>query len=183
MRLLNLLIVVILLIAQVSCSNSEVISSTPTFEVTVQNTDTPMPTETTLPSQTSSPAPMVAGTWSEQPSMLTAHSAHAVVSMDSAIYALAGTDENGRPVLDVETFDGKQWKVETMLPGEGLNAPTASVVGNKLFVMGGFKLCLTNLQMKSRSMICRVINGVWQARSRVHAVDMSRWCCMTGSMC
>ena len=29
--------------------------------------------------------------------------------------------------------------VETTLPGEGLNAPTASIVGNKLYVMGGFK--------------------------------------------
>jgi N-acetylneuraminic acid mutarotase len=71
--------------------------------------------------------------------MLTAHSAHAVVSSDSAIYALAGTDENGRPVLDVEAFDGKQWKVETTLPGDGLNAPTASLVDDKLYVMGGFK--------------------------------------------
>jgi N-acetylneuraminic acid mutarotase len=71
--------------------------------------------------------------------MLTAHSAHAVVSSNSAIYALAGTDENGRPVLDVEAFDGKQWKVETTLPGKGLNAPTASLLDDKLYVMGGFK--------------------------------------------
>src|SRR5829696_1725664 len=143
MRLLNLLTVVILLIAQVSCSNSEVISSTPTFEVTVQNMDTPMPTETTLHSQTSSPAPIIAGTWSDEPSMLTPRSAHAVVSTDSAIYAIAGTDDHGHPVLDVEVFDGKQWKMETTLPGQGLNAPTASLVGYQLFVVGGF-MAVTN---------------------------------------
>jgi N-acetylneuraminic acid mutarotase len=62
-----------------------------------------------------------------------------VAASDSAIYALAGTDENGKPVLDVEVFDGTQWKLETTLPGEGLNAPTASIVGDKLYVMGGFK--------------------------------------------
>jgi N-acetylneuraminic acid mutarotase len=59
--------------------------------------------------------------------------------MASAIYALAGTDENGKPVLDVEVFDGKQWNNETTLPGDGLNAPTASILGNKLYIIGGFK--------------------------------------------
>ena len=71
--------------------------------------------------------------------MLTPRSAHAVVSSNSVIYALAGTDEHGKPILDVEAYDGKEWKVETSLPGEGLNAPTVSLVGDKLYVMGGFK--------------------------------------------
>jgi N-acetylneuraminic acid mutarotase len=70
--------------------------------------------------------------------MLTPRSAHAVTSSDSAIYALAGTDDIGKPVLEVEVFNGKEWKLETMLPGQGLNAPTASVVGQRLYVMGGF---------------------------------------------
>src|SRR5215212_5569019 len=138
MRLLNLLVVVVLLVVQVSCSNSEVILPTPTFH-SIQNTDTPMPIETTMPSQTPSPAPLIVGTWSEAAPMLTARSAHAVVSTDSAIYALAGTDENGKPVLDVEVFDGKLWKNETTLPGDGLNAPTASILDDKLYIMGGFK--------------------------------------------
>ena len=69
---------------------------------------------------------------------MTPRSAHAVTSSDSAIYALAGTDDIGKPVLEVEVFNGKEWKLETMLPGQGLNAPTASVVGQHLYVMGGF---------------------------------------------
>jgi N-acetylneuraminic acid mutarotase len=70
--------------------------------------------------------------------MLVSRSAHAVVSSGTAIYALAGTDDKGRPVLDVEEFDGSQWSVLTTLPGRGLNAPTASIVGNRLYVVGGF---------------------------------------------
>lgn len=105
-----------------------------------------MPTKTTIPSQTPSPTPTpeINGTWSDAPSMLVPRSAHAVASSDSAIYALAGTDDHGKPVLDVESFDGTQWKIETTLPGEGLNAPTASIVGHKLYVMGGFK-AVTNV--------------------------------------
>jgi N-acetylneuraminic acid mutarotase len=70
--------------------------------------------------------------------MLIARSAHAVANSDTAIYALAGTDDHGMPVLDVESFDGNQWTTETTLPGQGLNAPTASIVGDKLYVVGGF---------------------------------------------
>jgi N-acetylneuraminic acid mutarotase len=70
--------------------------------------------------------------------MLMPRSAHAVVSSDSAIYALAGTDDHGKPVLEVEVFDGKEWTTETMLPGPGLNAPTASIVDQRLYVVGGF---------------------------------------------
>jgi N-acetylneuraminic acid mutarotase len=65
-------------------------------------------------------------------------SAHAVTNSESAIYALAGTDDHGKPVLDVEVFDGEEWKFETTLPGRGLNAPTASIVRDKLYVVGGF---------------------------------------------
>lgn len=70
--------------------------------------------------------------------MLVPRSAHAVVSSDTAIYALAGTNDNGEPVLEVEVFDGQQWTIETLLPGNGLNAPTASIMGNRLYVVGGF---------------------------------------------
>lgn len=98
-----------------------------------------MPSKTTPPTQTPTPTPQVTGTWSEQPPLLIPLSAHAVVSSDSAIYALAGTNDKGATVLDVQVFDGKQWKQETTLPGGGLNAPTASIANRRLYVIGGFK--------------------------------------------
>jgi len=70
--------------------------------------------------------------------MLIPRSAHAVVASETTIYALAGTDDSGKPVLEVEAFDGKKWTTETTLPVEGLNAPTASIVGHRLYVVGGF---------------------------------------------
>ena len=136
----------VLLVIQGACSSNANVAL-PTLTVTIANTatstpipNTPMPTETVLPSQTPSPTPAINGTWSEEPSMLIPRSAHAVASSDSAIYALAGTDDNGKPVLEVEAFDGKQWKTETTLPGEGLNGPTASIVGHRLYVVGGFRV-------------------------------------------
>ena len=71
--------------------------------------------------------------------MLHARSAHAVVSTRDAIYAIGGTGAGGQPVLEVERFDGTQWRNETSLPGEGLNAPTASAIGRRIYVIGGFK--------------------------------------------
>src|SRR5215216_3744835 len=115
-------IVLVVFILQRSCNRTNVVSSTPAAATTTLSiTNATMPTKTILPSETPSPAPEVTGTWSEEPSMLFARSAHAVVSSDSAIYALAGTDEHGKPVLDVEAFDGRQWKTKTTLPGGGLN--------------------------------------------------------------
>jgi N-acetylneuraminic acid mutarotase len=46
--------------------------------------------------------------------------------------------------MEVESFDGNEWKLETMLPGRGLNALTASVVADRLYVVGGFT-AVTNL--------------------------------------
>ena len=69
--------------------------------------------------------------------MLKARAAHAVVSTDSAIYALAGTGPGG-PVLEVERFDGREWTLETTLPGHGLNAPAAVVLDNRIYLIGGF---------------------------------------------
>src|SRR2546423_5328427 len=80
-----------------------------------------------------------AGAWSDAPSMLHARSAHAVVSTGDAIYAIGGTGEGGQPVLEVERFDGNQWRDATRLPGEGLNAPAAAVIGRRIYVIGGFK--------------------------------------------
>ena len=88
--------------------------------------------------------------WRSAAPLLHARSAHAVVSTGKAIYALAGTgadtdeQKQATPVLEVERFDGKQWSVETKLPGAGLNAPAAAIVGERLYVLGGFNL-LTNV--------------------------------------
>lgn len=80
------------------------------------------------------------GRWSAAPSMLHPRAAHAVVSTGDALIALGGTGAGGRPVLDVERFDGVAWVVETRLPGRGLNAPAAAVVGRRLYVLGGFDM-------------------------------------------
>src|SRR5690349_16663224 len=140
-RPLSLFIACILIILQSSCANTNIVSPTPTLiatNTTIPATNTPMPTKITLPSQTSSPTPAMSGVWSEDVPMLIPRSAHAVVASETSIYALAGTDDSGKPVLEVEAFDGKQWTTETTLPGQGLNAPTASIVGHKLYVVGGF---------------------------------------------
>src|SRR4030095_3920252 len=134
-----------LFLAQTSCSTENQILPTSTLVQTLPTiTNTPMPTETIVPSKTPtdvptpSATPQLNGTWNEEASMSIPRSAHAVASSDAAIYALAGTDEQGKPVLEVEIFDGTQWNIETTLPGRGLNAPTASIVGNHLYVVGGF---------------------------------------------
>lgn len=124
-----------------SCATSQAVLPTaipPSSTATRVVTDAPTATPTLA--QTLTPTPEISGIWNEAPSMLSPRSAHAVVSSDSFIYALAGTDERGRPVLDVESFDGEQWKVETTLPGQGLNATAAVLVGDKLYVLGGFKV-------------------------------------------
>lgn len=78
-----------------------------------------------------------AGGWRTEPPMLHARSAHAVAGSDQAVYVIAGSGERG-PVLEVERFDGRSWRVETTLPGDGLNAPAAALVGDRLYVIGGF---------------------------------------------
>jgi N-acetylneuraminic acid mutarotase len=85
------------------------------------------------------PAPMPGPpAWHAAPPMLHSRAAHAVVATDSAIYALGGTGEGNAPVLEVERFDGTRWTVETTLPGDGLNAPAAAVVGGRIYLIGGF---------------------------------------------
>ncbi|MCE9622002.1 MAG: hypothetical protein K8R99_06650 [Actinomycetia bacterium] len=78
------------------------------------------------------------GVWSTEPSTLRARSAHAVVVADGAIFALAGTDEDGDPLLDVERFDGTNWSVATQLPGKGVNAPSVAAVDGHIYLIGGF---------------------------------------------
>lgn len=69
--------------------------------------------------------------------MPTARAAHAVVATADDLYALGGTGIDGKPVIEVERFDGT-WTRETALPGEGLNAPAAAVVGETIYLIGGF---------------------------------------------
>ena len=78
------------------------------------------------------------GVWSAAPPMRHARAAHAVVSTGTALYALAGTGSGAAPVLAVEKFDGEAWTEETTLPGDGLNAPAAAVLGGKIYLVGGF---------------------------------------------
>ena len=70
--------------------------------------------------------------------MSTPRAAHAVAATADAIYAVGGTGREGRPVLDVERFDGKVWTTEGTLPGQGLNAPAAAAIGDAVYVIGGF---------------------------------------------
>lgn len=125
---------------QSSCGspNTTVLSTPSATDTMTPVINTSTPTETIQPSETASPTPVIPGIWSEEPPMLFPRSAHVVISSDTVIYALAGTDEKGRPIPEVESFDGSQWSVLTTLPGRGLNAPTASIVGNRLYVVGGF---------------------------------------------
>ena len=95
-------------------------------------------TQASRPDAALGPTPAIIGNWSDEPPLLIPRSAHAVVSSDTGIYSLAGTDDSGKPILEVEMFDGEQWTIETTMPGNGLNAPTASIVGSQLYVAGGF---------------------------------------------
>lgn len=108
-------------------------------------TESASPTEAPTLEATVTPAaaPVGDGTWSEAPELLNARAAHAVVSTGDAIYVMAGTTASG-PVLDVERFDGSAWTTETTLPGDGINAPAAAVLDNKIYLIGGFKTT-TNL--------------------------------------
>jgi N-acetylneuraminic acid mutarotase len=81
------------------------------------------------------PAP---GHWRREPDLLTPRAAHAVAVTSDAIFVLGGTGLDGKPVLDVERFDGKAWTRESSLPGEGVNAPAAAAIGDDLFLIGGF---------------------------------------------
>jgi N-acetylneuraminic acid mutarotase len=79
------------------------------------------------------------GRWTSAPRLVEARAAHAVVVAGNRIVALGGTGTRGTPVLTVERFDGRAWKVETRLPvAGGLNATAAAVIGSRLYVIGGF---------------------------------------------
>src|SRR5262245_32624200 len=76
--------------------------------------------------------------WRREPDLLTPRAAHAVAATADAIYVLGGTGPDGKPVLDVERFDGTAWTREPSLPGEGVNAPAAAAIAENVFLIGGF---------------------------------------------
>ena len=113
----------------------------PTATPTVPITAVPATATATAPTATATslpPTPNPDGVWTSEPPLLAGRAAHAVVSTEAAIYVLGGTNESGRPILEVERFDGTTWTVETTLPGDGLNAPTAVVLDERIYVIGGF---------------------------------------------
>ena len=78
------------------------------------------------------------GIWTRAADMPTARAAHAVAATADAIYVLAGTGPDGKPVVTVDRFDGKTWTTEGNSPGEGLNAPAAAALGSTVYLIGGF---------------------------------------------
>ena len=76
--------------------------------------------------------------WSAAPPLLRPRSAHGVVSVGGALYAIGGTGADGTPVLEVERFDGAAWSDVATLPGDGVNAPSVAAVDGRIYVMGGF---------------------------------------------
>ena len=108
-----------------------------------------------------------AGRWEAVVPLRHARAAHAVVSTDTEIYVLAGTGAGGRPVLPVERFDGAAWSVVTQLPGEGLNAPAAAVVGGRIHVIGGFDTT-TNIPT-DRVHVYTPATGAWTEAARLRA--------------
>src|SRR4051812_14139602 len=85
------------------------------------------------------PPPAERPAWHAAPPLTHARSAHAVVVVGDAIYAIGGTGAEGKPVMEVERFDGSAWRDETTLPGDGLNAPAAAAIGSRIYVIGGVK--------------------------------------------
>ena len=78
------------------------------------------------------------GSWRTEASLLTPRAAHAVVATADAIYAMAGTGPDGKPVLDIERFDGAAWTQDAPLPAQGLNAPAAAAIDDVIYLIGGF---------------------------------------------
>ena len=78
------------------------------------------------------------GTWERVATMPTPRAAHAAVATSDALYVLGGTGGKGTPVLAVDRFDGTAWTTEGNIPGEGLNAPAAAILGDALYLIGGF---------------------------------------------
>ncbi len=113
------------------------------------------------------PTPPDEGKWQTASPMQFARAAHAVVANEQAIFALAGTGAGGQPVLQVERFDGQQWTLETTLPDGGLNAPAAALLGNKIYLIGGFST--TSNVPVAKLWIYDLASKTWQAGANLPA--------------
>lgn len=99
------------------------------------------------------------GEWSIAPPMRHARAAHAVVASPSGIYALGGTGASGQPVLEVERFDGATWTSVSRLPGNGVNAPAAALIDERIYLIGGFDTT-TNIPL-SQVRVFDIATGRW----------------------
>jgi N-acetylneuraminic acid mutarotase len=121
----------------VSCSTPA--SQTPTISIPMTNTP-PLPTATDAPlPPTPDEFANMPGVWTDQPPMLYPRAAHAVISTEDALFALAGTNEKGLPVTAIEKFENGVWAEEGTLPEAGFNAPAAVYMNGRIYVIGGFK--------------------------------------------
>ena len=100
-------------------------------------------------------------TWHVAAPMNHARSAHAVVANDAGIFSLGGTGANRQPVMPVEHFDGAGWRIVGSLPGSGLNAPAAVLLGDMLYLIGGFNLT-TNVPT-DKMWVYNTRRNVWTA--------------------
>lgn len=82
-------------------------------------------------------APAHAQTWTAAPPLRAPRAALTLVANDDAIFVVGGTTPEGA-TTDIDRFDGRAWARETTLPGGGLNAAAAALVGDRLYVLGGF---------------------------------------------
>ncbi len=85
----------------------------------------------------------VSDTWADRRKMPTTRARMAAVAFDGMIYVFGGVDRRGGRVLDaVEVFNPEAgergaWKKLTKLP-QALAATSAAVVGDKIYVVGGW---------------------------------------------
>jgi N-acetylneuraminic acid mutarotase len=126
-------LVVVLAVSSAACASEE-----PSTEA-VSTASPPTMATTIAPVASSAPSTSrIEPSWSAAPPLLRARSAHGVVVAAGALYAVGGTGEDGKPITEVERFDGAGWLDVTVLPGGGVNAPSVAAVDGRIYVIGGF---------------------------------------------
>ena len=126
-------LVVVLAVSSAACASEE-----PSTEA-VSTASQPTMATTIAPVASSAPSTSrIEPSWSAAPPLLRARSAHGVVVAAGALYAVGGTGEDGKPITEVERFDGAGWLDVTVLPGGGVNAPSVAAVDGRIYVIGGF---------------------------------------------
>jgi N-acetylneuraminic acid mutarotase len=87
------------------------------------------------------PAPSAKGdTWTELAEMPTARYNHCSAVVNGKIYVIGGIGKNNKNLFRVEEYDpaAKTWMRKADIPGEGRALASASVVGDKIYVISGF---------------------------------------------